>query len=263
MCIRDRFIHDTDPYDHLIVVHTYPNQQDKVYPPLIGDKSVLTGASLQNSWEKAHQRTLKWVRESAKTGRKWVVCNDEQNPASMGVPPDPGYEGHDGFGKEGKKKYNLHDIRKSTLWGTLMAGGAGVEYYFGYQLPQNDLICEDFRSRDKSWGYCRIAIQFFEKNKLPLDEMKNMDELVGNNKHDNSAYCFAKPGEVYLVYLPNGGEKKLDLSGQSGGFSISWFNPRKGGQLVEAATVTGGQEVQLGEPPSDTGKDWLAVVRKK
>ena len=258
-----KFIHDTDPYNHLIVVHTYPNQQDKVYSPLIGDKSVLTGASLQNPWDKAHQRTLKWVRESAQSGRKWVVCNDEQNPASMGVPPDPGYEGHDGFGGEGKKKFNLHDIRKSTLWGTLMAGGAGVEYYFGYQLPQNDLLCEDFRSRDKSWNYCRIAIQFFEKNKLPLDEMKNADELVGNNKHDNSAYCFAKSGEIYLVYLPNGGSKKLDLSGQSGGFTISWFNPRKGGKLVETATVTGGEKVQLGEPPSDTGKDWLAVVRKK
>lgn len=32
-----------------------------------------------------------------------------------------------------------------------MAGGAGVESYFGYQLPDNDLVAENFRSRDKSW----------------------------------------------------------------------------------------------------------------
>ena len=47
--------------------------------------------------------------------------------------------------------YTAHDIRKYTLWGTLMAGGVGVEYCFGYALPRNDLVCEDLRSRDKSW----------------------------------------------------------------------------------------------------------------
>ena len=42
-----------------------------------------------------------------------------------------------------------------------MAGGAGVEYYFGYWLPENDLVAENFRSRDKSWDYGRIALDFF------------------------------------------------------------------------------------------------------
>ena len=257
------YIQATDPYDHNIVIHTYPNQQDKVYKKLIGDQSVLTGASLQNWWAAAHQKTLKWVTESAKLNRPWVVCNDEQGTADMGVPPDPGYKGFDGFAGPKGKKYNLHDIRKKTLWGTLMAGGAGVEYYFGYKLPENDLLSEDWRSRDKSWDYCRIAVNFFSKNNLPLGEMKSANALVGNTKNDNSRYCFAKAGEVYLVYLPNGGTSKLNLEGQSGGFTISWFNPRKGGKVVETATVTGGQEVDLGEPPSDTNKDWLAIVRKK
>ena len=53
-----------------------------------------------------------------------------------------------------------------------MAGGAGVEYYFGYKLPQNDLVCQDFRSRDKSWDYCRIALNFFHQNDVPFHEMK-------------------------------------------------------------------------------------------
>jgi hypothetical protein len=49
-----------------------------------------------------------------------------------------------------------------------MAGGAGVEYYFGYKLPQNDLACEDWRSRDKSWDFRRIALEFFPANKIPF-----------------------------------------------------------------------------------------------
>jgi hypothetical protein len=264
--VRDmaRYLHDTDPYQHHIVIHTFPGQQDKVYPPLLGKQSELTGASLQNSWSQAHQRTLKWVTESAKAGKPWVVANDEQNPADMGVPPDPGYAGHSGKAVQGGKPYTLHDVRTLCLWGNLMAGGAGVEYYFGYKLPQNDLVCEDWRSRDQSWEFCRIALDFFRDHKIPIAEMKNADSLVGNVKNDNSRYCFAKAGEIYLVYLPNGGSTELDLADASGEFSVQWFNPRAGGALESGpvAKVRGAGRVSLGQPPVDADQDWLVVVRK-
>jgi len=260
-----QFIRKTDPYHHHIVIHTFPNQQDKVYPPLLGDRSHLSGASLQNGWSQAHQRVLKWVTESARAGKPWVVAHDEQNPAELGVPPDPGYEGFDGkaVGKDGKT-YTLHDIRKLCLWGTLMAGGAGVEYYFGYKLPQNDLLCEDWRSRDKSWDYCRIALEFFAANKVPFWEMSNADALVGNAENKNTRFCFAKPGEIYLVYLPNGGSADLDLSVANGTFSVKWFNPRVGGALQDGSvkSVTAGTTASLGQPPSDSTEDWLVLVRK-
>ncbi|MBW3596766.1 MAG: DUF5060 domain-containing protein [Planctomycetes bacterium] len=260
-----RYLREVDPYDHHIVVHTYPGAQDKVYPPLLGEKSVLTGASLQNSWSQAHERTSKWVAESARAGRPWVVANDEQNPASHGVPPDPGYQGHDGFALQGDKKYNLHDIRKHCLWGTLTAGGMGVEYYFGYQLPENDLLCEDFRSRDKSWDYCRIALGFFGEHGIPFHEMQCRDDLVGAAPRDNRRYCFAKPGEVYLVYLPTGGEAELNLQDASGAYTVAWFKPREGGPLEkgEVNTISGGQTSSLGAPPSDPKEDWLVVVRRR
>lgn len=259
-----QYIHDTDPYDHLVVVHTFPNWQDRVYPELLGDRSVLTGASLQNSWSAAHQRTLKWVTESAKAGRPWVVSNDEQNPADMGVPPDPGYEGHSGEAIQNGKPYTLHDVRKATLWGTIMAGGGGVEYYFGYKLPQNDLACEDLRSRDKSWDYCRIALDFFRDYKISFWEMTSADVLVGNAGNDNSKYCLAKPGSAYLVYLPDGGTTELDLSGAPGTYSVQWFDPRHGGLLQQGSVtkVQGGGKVALGLPPKDETSDWLIVLTR-
>ncbi|QDV25511.1 DUF5060 domain-containing protein [Aureliella helgolandensis] len=264
--IRDmvKYLHDTDPYQHNIVIHTFPSQQDKVYTPLLGDKSLLTGASLQNSWSQAHQRTLKWLTESAKAGRPWVVANDEQNPASDGVPADPGYKGNDGTATQNGKKYTMHDVRKLCLWGTLMAGGAGVEYYFGYKLPENDLVCQDFRSRDRSWDFCRIALEFFANNSIPFWEMHNADELIGNPDHGNEKFCLAQAGKLYLVYLPNGGTTELNLSEVSGDFSVEWFNPRSGGELVagEIQRVAGGGPVKLGTPPSDTEEDWLIVVRQ-
>ena len=259
-----QFFFDIDPYHHHIVIHTYPNEQDKVYAGLLGSQSKLTGASLQNSWQAAHQRVLKWVTESEQTGRPWVVANDEQNPAGLGVPPDPGYQGFDGMAKEKEqdKPYDLHDIRKSTLWGTLMAGGQGVEYYFGYRLPENDLKCEDFRSRDRSWDYCRIVLEFFRANAIPFWEMKSADALVGNTTNDNRRYCLAKPGRIYVVYLPDSGATDLDLSGANGIFRIKWFNPRTGGLLQDGPVkqAQGGARVALGQPPSDSHLDWTVLV---
>ena len=51
-----------------------------MYPALLGAQSALTGASLQNGWDVAHARTLKWLAASTEAGLPWVVCIDEQNP---------------------------------------------------------------------------------------------------------------------------------------------------------------------------------------
>jgi hypothetical protein len=261
-----QFIRDADPYSHHIVIHTFPDWQDRVYTNLLGAQSVLTGISLQNAWNSTHQRVLKWVTESEKAGRPWIVANDEQGPHYTGVPPDPGYTGHDGVARPegGSPPYTMHDIRKRTLWGTLMAGGAGVEYYFGYTLPQTDLGCEDWRSRDRSWDYGRTALDFFRENRIPFWEMQCADALVGNPQNDNSKYCFARPGEVYVVYLANGGSTEVDLGTHSTAFRVQWFNPREGGPLQSASVreVKGPGKVSLGQPPVDAGEDWVVLVRK-
>ena len=257
-----KYISDTDPYIHNIVIHSYPNMQERVYEPLIGNGSVLTGASLQNMWNEAHERTLHWVKASAEYGKPWVIANDEQGSARTGIPPDPGYKGFSGTTSEdGYEPYDLHEVRKYTLWGNLMAGGAGVEYYFGYRLAENDLVAEDFRSRDKTWDYCRIALEFFKNENIPFWDMQNADQLVGNYSHNNTVYCLAKTSELYLVYLPKGDDIVIDLSLVPGEFNVSWFNPREGGPLEHETIVGGGRLVSLGAPSDD--EDWLAVVRRR
>jgi hypothetical protein len=156
----------------------------------------------------------------------------------------------------------MHDVRKSCLWGTLLAGGWGVEYYFGYKLPQSDLDCQDYRSRDRSWDYGRILLEFFRENTIPFWDMTNANALIGNHKNDNSKFCFAKAGGLYLVYLPNGGDAHIDLAGASGTFSIRWFNPREGGapKAHGNATLDGGSTRTLTAPSAD---DWLAVIAKQ
>lgn len=243
------YIQEVDPYDSSVVIHTYPNQQDKVYNPMLG-KETLMGISLQNSSVfDCHKQVLKWVTKSTEKGRPWAVAFDEPGDAQFGMPADPGYPGM----PEKGKFPSVDDCRKFALWGTLMAGGTGVEYYFGYKLPQNDLLCEDWRSRDLSWDYCRYALNFFREEKIPAGDMSNRNDLVGNGKNDNSKYCLAKEGELYLVYLPKGGESELKVSG--GGYAMAWFNPRTGEMSPEEEFSS-----PLQAPDQE---DWMAVVRKK
>ena len=259
------YLRSLDPYGNHIVVHTFPDKQEEVYKPLLGRADVLTGVSLQNSWNVAHVRTWTWVHRSRESGHAWVVGHDEQNPAELGVPPDAGYQGFDGAAKPEKgNAYTRHDIRRLCLWGTLMAGGEGVEYYFGYKLPHNDLNAEDFRSRAAAWADARRARRFFEDNAIPFWAMDNVDELVGNPERKNTVYCLAQPGQVYVVYLPNGGTVELDLSAVQGRFEVRWFDPRTDGPIagIPAGSVQGGAKVKLGPPPATPNEDWVVWLRR-
>ncbi|MCK4854183.1 MAG: DUF5060 domain-containing protein [Bacteroidales bacterium] len=270
--IRDMagFIRQTDPYGHIIVLHTYPNRHDSVYGPLLGDPEVLTGLSIQNSdVSTTHAEAVRWVTRSEESGHPWVVAHDEAGNAATGTPADPGYPGMKEavaaleLDEDSPKLPTIDEIRGEVLWGNLMGGGAGVEYYFGYQLPENDLGAQDWRSRELTWDYSRFALAFFHDHEIPFWEMINADALVGNKLHDNSVYCFAKPGKIYVVYLPAAGSARLDLTGVEGKFKVKWYNPRTGSELLNGsiAEVQGGATVDLGVPPADLEKDWVALLK--
>jgi hypothetical protein len=108
-----------------------------------------------------------------------------------------------------------------------------------------------------------MALAFFKDHAIPFQEMQSADGLVGNARSDNSRYCYAKPGAVWVVYLPNGGTSDLDLGNAVGTFRVHWFNPRTGDplQVGSIRTVRGPGKVALGEPPTDPREDWVVLVR--
>ena len=241
-----RYIRGLDPYDHPMVVHTYPPQKDKVYKPLLGFP-MLEGPSLQmGNMTKTHSETIKWLDRSAETEKQWVVCLDEIGPAHTGVKPDKDDPDHD-------------KVRKEPLWGNLMAGGGGCEWYFGYKFAHNDLNCEDWTSRANMWDQTRYALEFFHTH-LPYPEMHHADGLT-DAKND---YCFARPGEVYAVYLPEGGTTKLDLGKSKGTFSVRWYDPRNGGKLQQGSvkSIKGPGKKTLGKAPRHADEDWAVLVKR-
>ncbi len=240
------YFKNTNPYPNIMVLHTHADDehQDEYLTPMLGFKN-LDGPSMQiGNVYQVHQRILKFVDESKNAGKQWLVNLDEIGPASKGVMPDAFDANHD-------------TIRSQCLWGTLMAGGAGVEWYCGYQYPDNDLNLETFKTRENWWKQSTLATQFMLQ--FPLEEMVSSDDLV--NVKD--AYCLAKEGEVYLVYIPAKSKNiQLKLRGTKS-FEVNWFNAKEGGALQKGsvASVQGEGFQKLGTPPSNPDQDWLVVLK--
>ncbi len=254
------YIRSVDPYDHHIVIHTYPGQQDEVYDPLIGNASELTGPSVQTGINNVHRDVVKWVEESRNAGKKWVVANDEQGGANAGVTVDAAYPTSQ-LPEPRNEADNRTAVRSNVLWGTLMGGGSGVEYYYGYQTGCDDLDCEDHRTRQTKWDDARHALAFFNDNLQPyLDQMESDDGLSSSN----SDYVLAKANEVYVLYLPSGGSTNINLGNTGLQYTIEWYNPRSGGALQSGskAIVNASNTANIGNPPSQTSQDWVVLLKK-
>lgn len=238
------YLRETDPYDNLIVVHTHaaPQQRIKDMSAYLGFGNI-EGPSIQcGNVDEVHNDAIYWLNKSEESGHQWIVCLDEIGPADKGAMPDSYDPGHD-------------TIRHKVLWGNLMAGGAGVEWYFGYKYPHSDLSCEDWRSRDNLWDQTRIALEFFHTY-LPFENMVSSDELTS----DTNDYVFAREGKVYALYLPEG--KPADIKLPEGKYNVTWFNPRTGGDLQTGSVtiISGGGIKSTGKPPADDGKDWVCLI---
>ncbi len=228
------YIQEVDPYDHNVVIHTYPGEQDQRYNPLLGNNSGLTGASIQTGIGNVHRDVKRWIDKSRDAGKKWVVANDEQGSAQIGVHKDP---------------IDIKKVRDKVLWGTLMAGGAGVEYYYGYDTDITDLNAQDHRSRDVKYTQAGHALNFF--NSYLLESLPNMvssDGLTGNNND----YVLAEPNKVYAVYLQNGGNTNINLP--AGTWQVQWYNPRTGGNLSASTVITN----SISAPNNE---DWVALIK--
>jgi len=242
-----KYIRETDPYNNFMVVHTLPNPdlRDDILTKLLGFP-YLDGPSLQSNVNNVHSETYKWRTLSDQKGRKWVVCSDEIGHHSIGAVPDDIDPQHD-------------EIRHKVLWGNLMAGGGGVEWYFGHKYPNDDLNCEDYRSRDRLWELTTLATNFFLDN-LPIEKMKPGDGLVSPRTN----YCLTMEDDIIAIYIPSGGASSIRLNpGKS--YKIEWFDPRNGGELFQIDTTIhfGISELNFSigdESGIDKRKDWVAIL---
>jgi hypothetical protein len=240
-------IRELSYYNDHISVHNGPaGIFDDIFPQLIGYQDY-TGPSLQTYLYKPkrkpemlsnHDEVRKWYDQSVASDHKWVVSVDE-----------PWW---------GKRPEGLvSTLRKEVIWGAILAGGH-MEFYAG----NDDVKHIDYSTYEDCWKEMGYAAKFM--NIYLAKEIVNMkpnDDLALGE--DN--WALANEGQTYLFYLKNGGEIKVDLSGAKGkDFSVQWFNPRTGGELIDSTpgTVRGGSEnVSLGIPPNTPEQDWVILLK--
>jgi hypothetical protein len=143
-----------------------------------------------------------------------------------------------------------------------MAGGAGVEYYFGYSYPENDMTCQDFRSRDAMYDQSRHALNFFSTNAIPFWDMSNRNDLVVAN----SNWCLADTsGKNIVVFLITGGIQTINMTSfaSSMAWNVGWYDPRVGGSLQSGsvAILSGGAVRSLGSAPYSVDQDWAVLLK--
>lgn len=92
--------------------------------------------------------------------------------------------------------------------------------------------------------------------------MRPSDDLTT----DPDSFCYSKGDEVYVVYVHPGKETtSLNLGNSGNTFSVKWYDPRNGGDLLDGSvtSVDAKGAVALGNPPNDQDKDWVILVQKK
>lgn len=125
-------------------------------------------------------------------------------------------------------------------WSQFLSGGTmGVVYGAGglwnWKLTPHEEGWADWADSDLSWreaielpgsvyvGYLGRAL-----NDLDLADIEKHPELA------QGQLCLAKPGELYIIYLPEGG--KVSVSQLSNTLCYRWFDPMKG-EFISAGEV--------------------------
>ncbi len=244
-----RFLKKIDPYRHPVTVHTLPTETAKkgILDSLLGFTE-LDGIALQVSERKeAAQSVLTWKDRSREAGHEWLVTMDEIGKWDVGAKSDAEDPNHE-------------TLRGDVLWGTLLSGAAGIEWYFGAFTQGNDLTVEDWRSRNQLWEFTDHALSFFREN-LPYWEMRPNHQLA----MASGAFCLRKTGQIYACYFPKGTKPRIDLKEADGEFSLRWYDPLRGGALQSGSvpTVRGGEVTELGRSPRENnGQDWVVLLQK-
>jgi hypothetical protein len=167
------------------------------------------------------------------------------------------------------------DIRFAA-WSAILSGAAGHTYGGGHvwlaSVPESPA---DERTWPMEKGFDRTTYDyegatsmkylaaFFKKVKWW--NMAPHPELI---KEYPQAFCLAKPGEEYVLYLRYGGVFKIrmDQNTDSKTYLYQWYNPSTG-KLSEASSIKGSELMTFSCPESypeiPDYKDWVLYIHKE
>ncbi len=218
-----RELEQIDPYDHPRGIHNVNTPNDQyIDAGQVDFTSIQTGSpGTVVGIEKAlghHRTTLNWIERCRQRGRRTLVVNFD----------------------EGRPEEDRH-----AWWSAYLAGGV-------WEAHVNKPYDRPMSAWEPVWTELGGTRAFMES--LPFWEMDSHDEVI----ESGTAFCLAKPGEVYALYLPTGGSVTVSLPANRN-FEIAWWNPANGrdGRFQNGRQVNGG--LRRFTPPADG--DWALRIQ--
>jgi hypothetical protein len=202
-----------DPYQHLATSHPVDNvHQDRT-------SAWFDFTSFQEWSRTQHAFMLAQRKRQQSLGRIIPQTNEEY-----------GYEDHYPMWAKGLGSESADTLRR-TAWEIVMAGGyqtSGETARRGTNVwPDTGGGWMNGRGDDSMTmfqGYAHM-VDFFTSFEWWKTEPH--DELVNNGN-----YCLAKPGELYAIYLPHGGNVTVQL--EAGRYEGAWWNAETGEKTILA-----------------------------
>jgi hypothetical protein len=227
-----------DPYKHLATSHPVHREHQDRASPWFGFTSI-------QDWRRPqHALMLEEKEIQKKTGRIIPQTNEEY-----------GYEDHYPHWAPGPPADSAETLRQMA-WEIAMAGAYGTA---GETARRGTNIWPDTgggwingRSDDTTVmlkGYEHM-VDFFTGFEWWKTEPH--DELV-----NNGAYCLAKPGEIYAVYLPKEGSVTIQL--EPGTYDATWFSAFTG-QKIPLPPVQGPAWTS---PKTPGWLDWALLLQRR
>jgi hypothetical protein len=108
--------------------------------------------------------------------------------------------------------------------------------------------CYDGKVLNKNWDLkWAEPVRKSMGHALSWSRRVNLAAMTPRSDLASSKYCLANPGREYLIYLPEGKEAAVDLSGSAGSYAVEWFDPATG-ETRKSASVQSGGSVRLVSP---------------
>lgn len=187
-------------------------------------------------------RMIDFIRKYEKyRGNKHPILMTVQWPSgsnnvlfeSMAEAISPNSEGgfKDGSAIADGRKVILVDT--DHLWGI---GGNWQWVWKSFLMGMNPIFMDPYNLADPRISISKKELELIRKNmgyarkyaeKVDLGEMLPRPDLV------SSGYCLGRPGREYLVYVPQGTDVTIDLSGADGSLFVEWLDPVTGTKIVE------------------------------
>lgn len=212
----------------------------------------------------ASDDTLRWIT-AGPPARDWAT-----EPRKPVINLEPNYEAIP-RGASGAT-FTDRDVRRASYWSLLVSPTAGVT--FGHQAIWNwNLQRGPSEGHGRGWevdpwhtgletpGTTSMTVLHDLFASVPWWELQPAPEMVASQPGQTDPARFvaasrSTDGRLSVVYMPVGGELKLNLAGLAAPLQGEWANPRSGQRTPLPAALSGA--VTLIAPDAE---DWLLVLR--